>query len=126
MVGTRHFGYASPVSWKADGAQALASDGTAAPPRSHALSISDDIKGRRFACSECGACCKLAPRAHAGWPKRADGACLYLTPENRCAIYESRPRICRVDALRPAAIPVESWHAMNAEACAELQKVPLT
>lgn len=65
----------------------------------------------------------MAPRAHPAWPKRADGACLHLTADNRCAIYETRPAICRVDALRPANVPVVTWHSLNEEACADLQKL---
>jgi Fe-S-cluster containining protein len=75
-----------------------------------------------FACTGCGACCKVAPRVHPEWPKRADGACAHLTQDNRCDIYESRPLICRVDAMRPASVAVEDWHTLTAIACADLLK----
>jgi Fe-S-cluster containining protein len=75
-----------------------------------------------FRCSGCGLCCKVAPLVHPDWPKRADGACLHLSEDNRCKIYEARPRACRVDAMRPEGLTVEEWHSLNEAACAELQK----
>ncbi len=73
-----------------------------------------------FPCSKCGACCKLAPARVPGWPARPDGACAYLTPDNLCSIYETRPLVCRVDEARPPGVTVERWHALNLEACAQI------
>lgn len=75
-----------------------------------------------FACNGCGACCRKVKFLHPDWPTRPDGACIHLTQDNRCAIYENRPLVCRVDEGRPAGVPVEVWHGLNAQACAELQK----
>jgi uncharacterized protein len=49
----------------------------------------------KFLCSQCGACCREA--ANLGlMPDRGDGACINLQQDNSCAIYETRPDICRV------------------------------
>jgi len=32
-------------------------------------------------------------------PQRADGACLYLTEDNLCSIYDTRPEICNVKTM---------------------------
>lgn len=32
-------------------------------------------------------------------PQREDGACIHLTQDNKCSIYETRPEICRVDKM---------------------------
>lgn len=77
---------------------------------------------KAFSCNGCGACCRAVKFIDPNWPTRLDGACINLTVDNRCAIYETRPLICRVDEGRPAAIPVEKWHQMNEEACAQLLK----
>lgn len=75
-----------------------------------------------FACNGCGACCRRVTRVIPNWPTRPDGACVHLTQDNRCAIYETRPIVCRVDEGRPKSIPAARWHALNAEACAQLMK----
>ena len=50
-----------------------------------------------YPCTRCGACCRrvdLIP----GFPEpaRPDGSCSRLLPDNSCAIYETRPAICRL------------------------------
>lgn len=75
-----------------------------------------------FACNGCGGCCRRVKALDPNWPTRADGACVHLTQDNRCAIYEKRPAVCRVDEGRPRAIPVERWHKLNADMCAQFQK----
>jgi uncharacterized protein len=57
----------------------------------------------KFPCTSCGACCRRAgvvarfvgPEAfpHA---IRPDDSCSQLTPDNKCAVYETRPPICRI------------------------------
>lgn len=74
-----------------------------------------------FECTKCGACC----RAIGAFPTmdkydRGDGVCKHLTPANLCAIYETRPKICRVDVSRPAALTASHWNASNHEACKRL------
>jgi hypothetical protein len=75
-----------------------------------------------FPCNSCGACCRRVRLIHPAWPARADGACVHLAPDNRCAIYENRPPVCRVDAGRPVGMTVGRWHQLNAEACATFQR----
>lgn len=74
-----------------------------------------------FSCNGCGACCRKVKTVDPSWPTRADGACVHLTKDNRCAIYETRPLICRVDEARPESMSVDLWHRLNAEVCARLQ-----
>lgn len=74
-----------------------------------------------FACNGCGGCCRRVKMIHPDWPTKPDGSCVHLTPFSRCAIYEQRPLVCRVDEMRPAGISVERWHQLNAEVCAQFQ-----
>jgi len=65
-------------------------------------------------CTMCGKCCrdvdKLMP-----WLDRGDGACINLQPDNSCAIYETRPQLCRTDT---------SWSPwINAASCKYLNEV---
>ena len=50
----------------------------------------------KFKCKKCGECCRhiggIIPELD-----RGDGVCKHLTNEGLCAVYESRPLICRVD-----------------------------
>jgi Fe-S-cluster containining protein len=39
---------------------------------------------------------------------RGDGACINLTEDNLCSIYEDRPDFCRLNPKRPAA-EQEKW-----------------
>lgn len=75
-----------------------------------------------FSCNACGICCKLVKAIYPNWPTRPDGACVHLTPENKCAIYETRPKECRVDANKPKGMVLEDWQKFVASGCAELQK----
>lgn len=74
-----------------------------------------------FECSKCGACCRAvgAIPSMASYD-RGDGGCKYLTDDNRCAIYATRPVLCRVDVMRPVEVTEETWNALNHEACARL------
>jgi uncharacterized protein len=44
-------------------------------------------------CSKCGACCVAPDISSLGKPLGV--RCEHLLPDNLCAVYESRPRICR-------------------------------
>lgn len=79
-----------------------------------------------FSCSGCGACCRQVKRVHPDWPTRVDGSCVHLTQDNRCDIYATRPRACRVDEARPHGLAVETWHRLNAEVCTQLQAAEAT
>lgn len=72
-------------------------------------------------CTSCGACCRRVRNIRPDWPTRPDGACVHLNPDNSCAIYETRPKICRVDASRPSTVTEAEWNALNAKACNEMQ-----
>jgi Fe-S-cluster containining protein len=52
---------------------------------------------------------------------RGDGACRHLLgtegEEHACAIYESRPKECRVDESTPAVLPVAEWQRRSSDAC---------
>ncbi len=52
----------------------------------------------KFQCSSCGACCATAG-SDGRMPNRGDGACVHLTDENLCAIFDDRPDICRADYM---------------------------
>ncbi len=79
-----------------------------------------------FSCNRCGACCRLAgtlPQlaAYAG----PDGVCRFLIEQadgaHACAIYDERPRICRVDEMRPEVIHHGWWNRANERACSKLR-----
>jgi Fe-S-cluster containining protein len=70
------------------------------------------MKDGRWTCVQCGACCRVAGLLIPEWD-RGDGACQHLTEENRCAIYEVRPEICRTENVRAS-------DALRAEACSVL------
>jgi uncharacterized protein len=49
-----------------------------------------------------------------------------LGEDNRCAIYETRPLVCRVDEffegfLAPRGVQREDWHRLNHEQCNAMQ-----
>lgn len=56
------------------------------------------------------------------WPAKPDGSCIHLNADNTCAVYETRPLVCRVDANRPAGMSVAEWHELNARVCRDLKE----
>ncbi len=74
-----------------------------------------------FDCKQCGACCRVAGHVAelAHWD-RGDGACRHLTEANLCAIYEERPRVCRVDANCIPVLAPGEFYRRNEEACDRL------
>lgn len=75
-------------------------------------------------CSVCpkpAACCRTAFAVvglDPSWPVDATGCCTKLDKTtNRCTIYDDRPRICQIDALRPPSFTLDEWYARNHEAC---------
>lgn len=56
------------------------------------------------------------------WPVREDGACVFLTADNKCEIYNSRPPICQIDKAKPVGMPEALWVRLNARACNVLQR----
>lgn len=79
-----------------------------------------------FECNRCGACCRLvgfvAAFAHLD---RGDGACKHLVPHedgsHSCAVYEDRPRFCRVDESATPALKLAEWQRRNHEQCERLR-----
>ena len=54
---------------------------------------------KTFACYSCGACCHFIhlEDGHAHFKHPEFDHCKHLTKDNKCAIYDTRPDICRVD-----------------------------
>ena len=51
-----------------------------------------------FPCTSCGVCCVVAGQLGL-MPAGESGACVYLGEDNLCTIYETRPEVCRIDAM---------------------------
>jgi len=81
----------------------------------------------KFPCTSCGACCR---RAHLvpdfPEPVKEDGSCTHLKKGNTCAIYETRPLICRVDDMYEQffkeKVSKEDFYEANLATCRMLQK----
>jgi Fe-S-cluster containining protein len=54
-------------------------------------------------CINCGACCKMIKFVYPNLD-RGDGACVHLNEENKCDIYETRPRLCRIPEWYPGKL----------------------
>tara|TARA_B100001013_G_scaffold256636_1_gene160352 strand:- start:1634 stop:1861 length:228 start_codon:yes stop_codon:yes gene_type:complete len=67
-----------------------------------------------FECTQCGACCRAI-------------ACKYLTKDNLCSIYESRPFICNTkkvfDATYNKTMTKEEYFGKAKIACGKLQQL---
>lgn len=82
-----------------------------------------------YPCTQCGACCRRALFVVAAtglddWaPGFADnGACAALQVDNTCAIYETRPLLCRVDEMREHhGADERDWYEANAAQCNTMQ-----
>lgn len=75
-----------------------------------------------FACTRCGACCRLVSTVQGlAHLDRGDGACRHLVGEpggeHGCQVYDERPALCRVDEQRPEVVTPEWWHEQTAHAC---------
>ena len=74
-----------------------------------------------FKCSSCGACCRRVGLL-ADFPEATneDGSCSRLI-DDKCAIYDDRPLICRVDEYYEKnlkdSMSKEAWHSSNHEYC---------
>lgn len=81
-------------------------------------------KPEKFGCVGCGACCRSVFHIPGVFeePINPDGSCSHLTEDNMCDIYETRPRICRIDEYDLAALGLtkEVWHDANYQSCEEL------
>lgn len=87
----------------------------------------------KFPCNSCGLCCRHIKRTiqHIGitdFPYRWDeqGACEMLTKDNKCAVYDTRPFICNVDAWIDKYSINRAWfYKVNEQACEVLKKEEL-
>ena len=78
----------------------------------------------KFPCVACGACCRRIwwvgqeeLEAH-GLSVKEDGSCTNLLGDNSCAIYDSRPDICRVDvAVKESGEDEIEYYRKNIEIC---------
>jgi uncharacterized protein len=76
-----------------------------------------------FPCTSCGACCRHLPAAS---PLNVgDGICRHLDPhDQRCAVYEQRPLICRVDELYrerlSTRLSARVYYLVQAQGCVTL------
>ncbi|MFF7710734.1 YkgJ family cysteine cluster protein [Pseudomonas sp. NPDC007930] len=82
-----------------------------------------------FPCTQCGLCCR---NVHLAEPTRhldrGDGVCRhYGDADKRCAVYDSRPDICRVDRQYELHYAQhytwERFVAVNIDACHTLQSL---
>lgn len=80
-----------------------------------------------FECSKCGLCCRhidMIPELSKY--DSGDGECKYLTKDNLCAIYESRPDICNVDKMYEIyfsnEMTKEAFYEKNLEGCRALKE----
>jgi Fe-S-cluster containining protein len=90
----------------------------------------------KFPCTACGLCCRIGPRLVEGWPLREDGACAHLNDDNTCAIYDTRPEVCRVHEMqKKSGIDQRTYFNLSAKICNDFQtdagldekyRVPLT
>lgn len=56
-----------------------------------------------FECWKCGACCRFIGFTSPALD-RGDKACINLLEDNTCAIYESRPDVCRLNPETPVEV----------------------
>ena len=75
-------------------------------------------------CDNCkGLCCRQIGKVRKDLD-RGDGACIHLTDNFKCAIYEHRPLICDTDRLYNAffkgIMPREEYDKLNYEGCRSL------
>jgi Fe-S-cluster containining protein len=79
-----------------------------------------------FPCNGCGKCCRLVDRSReTAWLDRGDGTCRHFDESTlRCAIYETRPLVCRVQEYHSQHLARRiSWTEfvkINLEICASL------
>jgi len=66
-----------------------------------------------FECEQCGLCCKKVN-------------CMYLTQDNKCSIYETRPLVCNVEegykVFFADKMSKEEYNKMNRVICISLQQ----
>jgi Fe-S-cluster containining protein len=56
---------------------------------------------RKWQCTACGACCEDVRWCLPEWMVEGTTRCKHLLEDNRCAIYEARPWVCKMSAFQP-------------------------
>ena len=80
-----------------------------------------------FPCTQCGECCRRVDASEVTQPlDRGDGVCRHFDEATKgCAIYETRPLTCRVDAYYEAhlkdQVALDEYYRLNAELCNTMQ-----
>ena len=78
------------------------------------MTAEDFMADGKWNCTKCGSCCRLVGRIkELKHLNRGAGACINLTGDNLCSIYETRPIDCHADHIPGTAIGL-------AEACARI------
>lgn len=78
-------------------------------------------------CENCKAyCCRVIGKIIPEFD-RGDCACIHLTEDNKCEIYENRPLICSTPKLYELYFKdiytIDEWNEMNRQACKELKEL---
>lgn len=86
----------------------------------------DDAISMAWVCTKCGECCR-----HVGEVKgmeefaRPDGACVFLTDDNLCSIYDNRPLICNVSKVYETffkdSMSENDFYKITQDACDKLK-----
>ena len=79
-----------------------------------------------FSCDQCGHCCKFCNKIdELNAFDRGDGVCVFLQPDNSCAIYGIRPEVCNVkrmyNKLKTKGESREDYYKRTEEACKQLK-----
>jgi Fe-S-cluster containining protein len=94
----------------------------------------------KYPCTMCGACCRQAENLKLlceekeidlgfNVPVNEDGSCGHLISVNRpdgapgfgCAIYNTRPNVCKINAAIPLGVEAKEYFSLCAVACNDLQ-----
>ncbi|KKK59101.1 hypothetical protein LCGC14_3037780 [marine sediment metagenome] len=70
--------------------------------------------GKVYECEGCGACCSISN------PFTGLGRCPELTEDNKCAMFDSRPDICRSDKVARSLGLTDEEYCEKAEAVREV------
>lgn len=79
-------------------------------------------------CTKCGACCRVLPEWIAktfNLPISESGGCGHLGADNSCAIFDSRPGVCRTEwvyenVAKPQGKTEEQFYDESVQSCKDL------
>lgn len=80
-----------------------------------------------FYCTKCGLCCRNVDLiSELKEYDSGNGVCKFLTEENLCSIYDSRPDVCNVEKMYEVKYKFlytrEEYDRLNMKGCILLQK----